>query len=181
MELTLILGPMKSGKSMDLIGYFAPYAYSDRTFALYQPMSNVRDQQIHSRNGIHLDANKVASLKDALGKGYSAIGVDEMHMFPAEEADVVAQLLREGTKVVICGLDTDPWGELFAIIKRLLELGPNEVRYKRAACDDCHKPDAIYTQVLHHGEPVGHDVPPVLPDDGTYSYKAVCRECFVRK
>jgi thymidine kinase len=181
MELILILGPMKSGKSMDLISHFAPYAFSNRTFALYQPMSNVRDQQIHSRNGLQLAAKKVASLREALGKGYFAIGVDEMHMFPAEEADVIAELLHEGTRVVVCGLDTDPWGELFAVIKRLMELGPNEVRYKRAACDDCHHPDAIYTQVLHNNEPVGRDVPPCLPDDGTYSYKAVCRDCFVRK
>lgn len=181
MELILILGPMKSGKSMDLISHFAPYAYSNRPFALFQPLSNVRDVQIHTRNGMCLAAQKVNSLREALGKGYFAIGVDEMHMFPAEEADVVAELLRQGTRVVICSLDTDPWGELFTIIKRLFELCPNEVRYKRAACEECHHPDAIYTQVLHNGEPVGRDVPPSVPDDGTYSYKTVCRDCFVRK
>ncbi|MFH1077892.1 MAG: thymidine kinase [Patescibacteria group bacterium] len=181
MKLTLILGPMKSGKSMDLISTFAPYAYTDRPFALFQPVRNVRDEQIHTRNGIKHDAQKVTSLKEALGKGYFAIGVDEGHMFAPEEADVVEQLLKEGTRVVICALDTDPWGELFLIIKRLIELGPDEVRYKRAACEDCRSLDAIYTQVLHNGEPVGRDVPPCLPDDGTYSYKAVCRTCFVRK
>ncbi len=181
MALTLILGPMKSGKSMDLIAYFAPFAYSDRPYALFQPARNVRDEKIHTRNGIQLDARKVTTLKDALGKGYFAVGIDEMHMFPAEEADVVAELLKEGTRVVVCALDTDPWGELFAVIKRLLEMGPSEVRYKRAACDECRRPEAVYTQVLHNGEPVGRDLPPSLPDDGTYSYKAVYRNCFVRK
>jgi len=36
MELILILGPMKSGKSFDLISYFMPLKYTNINFSLYQ-------------------------------------------------------------------------------------------------------------------------------------------------
>jgi len=180
--LTLLLGPMKSGKSMDLISYFAPFKYSLQPYAVFQNAKHVRDQEgIWTRNGIILEAKRVLTLAEALNQNYTAIGIEETHMFPESEVDIIAQLLKQGTKVIASGLDTDPWGELFGVIKRLLELGPKEVRYKRAVCDDCRCPDAIYTQVSHHGEPVGRDVPQSIPDDGTYTYKAVCRDCFVRK
>ena len=59
MSLTLILGPMKSGKSYDLISYFAPLRYTDIPFAVYQCKKNVRDVAVQSRNGSLLDAKKI--------------------------------------------------------------------------------------------------------------------------
>jgi thymidine kinase len=179
MELILILGPMKSGKSFDLINFFAPLRYSSTSFALFQSSRNVRDEHIQSRNGVNLSAQKVDSLKEALGKGYSIIGIDEIHMFPDSDVAIIEQLMREGTKVVISGLDTDYRGKLFSIIGQLLELGPKEVRYKRAACEGCKKFDAIYTQVYRENVPLTSGMPPVIPEDGTFTYQPMCRDCFV--
>ena len=180
MPLTLILGPMKSGKSMDLITRFAPLQYTNYSFAMYQPSRNVRDQQISTRNGINMAATKVHSLREAIGKQLHTVGVDEMHMFPGEEADAVAELLKEGAHVIISSLDTDYQGLLFEVIKKLFEIGPDAVHYRRAACDICRSPDAIYTQVLKNGVAMTSGLPPSVPDDGTFQYKSVCRDCFVR-
>jgi thymidine kinase len=66
-------------------------------------------------------------------------------------------------------------------VKRLLELGPGVVRYRRAVCEVCRKPNATHTQVYVGTEPLVEGAPPVLPEDGTYVYKPVCRQCFVQK
>lgn len=180
MALTLILGPMKSGKSYDLISFFAPLKYTTIPFALYQSSQNVRDEHISSRNGVVIEAKKITYLTDALREDYQVVGIDEAHMFSPTDSVVVEKLLKRGVRVVISGLDLDYRGKMFEIIQGFLELGPQEVRYKRAVCEQCKSPEAIYTQVLNRGIPVIQGMPSVIPDDGTFSYQAACRDCFVR-
>jgi thymidine kinase len=147
---------------------------------LYQSQRNVRDEQVTSRNGVALAAQKISDLREALTGDWRVVGIDETHMFPASSVEIVEELLKRGVKVIVSGLDLDYRGHMFEVIKGLLELGPKEVRYKRAVCELCKNPEAIYTQVLKMGEPIVADLPPVLPDDGTYTYMTTCRNCFVR-
>jgi thymidine kinase len=51
---------MKSGKSYDLISYFAPLKYTTIPHVLYQSQRNVRDEQVTSRNGVALAAQKIS-------------------------------------------------------------------------------------------------------------------------
>jgi len=179
MDLTLILGPMKSGKSFDLISHFAPLKYTDIPHILYQSSRNVRDEHISSRNGVVIESKKVDSLADALDKNFTIVGIDELHMFDPADVAVVAKLLNRGVKVVAAGLDTDYRGKMFDIIKGLLELGPKEVRHKRSVCELCRQPTAVYSQVFSKGVPLTEGMPPVIPDDGTFTYQPVCSNCFV--
>lgn len=181
MHLTLILGPMKSGKSFELISHFAPLKYTNIPFALYQSARNVREEAIWSRSGITISAKKVHSLAEALESNIKVLGLDEAHMFDPGNAEIVEKLLKMGVKVIASGLDTDYQGRMFEIIKRLMELGPAEIKYKRAVCERCRMPDAVYTQVFKMGEPLLAGAPAVIPEDGTYTYRPVCRRCFVRQ
>ena len=180
MDLTLILGPMKSGKSFDLISYFAPLKYTDIPHILYQSARNVRDEHISSRNGVIIESKKVNSLADALENNFAVVGIDELHMFDPADVAVVAELLKRGVKVVAAGLDTDYRGRMFEVIRGLLELGPKEVKHKRAVCELCRQPIAVYSQVFNKGLPITGGMPPVIPDDGTFTYQPVCRNCFVK-
>ncbi len=180
MELTLILGPMKSGKSFDLISHFAPFRYTDIPYALYQSARNVRDEHISSRNGVIIEAEKINTLSEILNKNVAVVGIDELHMFDAADVKVVAELLNRGINVIAAGLDIDYQGRMFEIVKSLLELGPKEVKYKRAVCEVCRQPNAIYSQVFNKGFPLTGGMPSVIPDDGTFTYQPVCRNCFVR-
>lgn len=81
-------------------------------------------------------------------------------MFKEKDIDILEKLLKRGVKIIASGLDTDYRGKMFSVIKRLLELGPKEVKYKRAVCEVCKKPDAVYTQVYK----------------GKKSSRAVCRQ-----
>lgn len=181
MDLTLILGPMKSGKSFDLISHFAPLQYTDISFGLFQSVRNQRDASIFSRTGSSLAATKLASLAPLLEQQYEIIGIDEIHMFAPDEAEVIGTLVNRGVQVVASGLDMDYRGKLMPTVQRLLELGPGEVRYRRAVCEVCRRHNATHTQVYIGSDPLVEGAPPVLPEDGTYVYKPVCRLCFVQK
>lgn len=180
MNLTLILGPMKSGKSYDLISYFAPLKYTDITHALFQPVKNVRDEQIQSRNGSLIPARKIKRLSEILEHDVSVVGIDEFHMFGEEDMHVIDALLRRGSHVVISSLDTDYRGWLFPNVAYLVSLGPKEVKFRRAVCEACKVPEAIYTQVFLNDERVLSGMPSSIPDDGTMRYVPMCRTCFVR-
>ncbi len=180
MNLTLILGPMKSGKSYELISFFAPLSYTNLKFGLYQSARNVRDDSVISRNGAKLNAKKVSSLYEILEDDVEVVGIDEIHMFKKEDAGAIEELLKRNIRVVISGLDTDYQSKLFTIIAKLMELGPKEIKYKRAVCDVCKSPEAIYTQVFKRDEVITSGMPPVIPDDGTYTYSVACRKCFVK-
>jgi thymidine kinase len=181
MNLTLILGPMKSGKSYELISFFAPLNYTKLKFGLYQSARNVRDAFVTSRNGVQLDAKKINSLQEILDDDLEIVGIDEIHMFKAEEAVAIEELLKRGTQVIISGLDIDYQGKLFEIVARLMELVPQEIKHRRAVCEICQAPTAIYTQILKDNKPITSGLPSVVPDDGTYSYAVACRNCFVRE
>jgi len=68
---------------------------------------------------------------------------------------------------------------MFPVVKKLFELGPKEVKYKRAVCEICKKPEAIYTQIYKNNKPVLNGLPSVFSDNGKYTYAPVCRNCFV--
>lgn len=178
MQLTLILGPMKSGKSYELISHFAPLRYTDIPFALYQPMKNVRDQHIQSRNGALIEGRKIQRLTEIRAEESQVIGIDEFHMFGDEDVYVIADLLRAGKTVIVSSLDTDYRGWLFANVARLFAMGPKVVTFRRAVCEECKVPDAVYTQIFEDDKPVLGGMPASIPDDGRFSYVPMCRQCF---
>lgn len=181
MMLTLILGPMKSGKSLEMVRRLGHLRFSDVKLAVYQPVKNVRDAGLLSRSGAGLLSCKIESLDEISDTKAEVVGIDEIHMFPPEEMAIIGDLLRRGVAVVVSGLDLDYKGDLFPTIQKLLELGPTEVVYRQAVCESCRQPTACFTQIEKDGEPVLGDLPSVIPEDGTYRYSPRCRNCFRKR
>jgi len=178
MDLFLILGPMKSGKSLEMIGQFTSLKYTNIPFGLYQPKRDTRNGNIWSRTGIELNSQKIDSLKEMLVKNEQIVGIDEIHMFQESDVSVIHELLNRGTKVFLSGLDMDYRGEMFNIIKKILEISPKEVKYKKAVCELCKDPNAAYTVISKDDKIILDGIPSVVPEDGTYKYIPVCRKCF---
>lgn len=175
---TLILGPMKSGKSLELIARVAPYEFAGQEVLYIQPKANVRDKGVSSRAGINTTAITVESLHEV--PKFDVIGIDEVHMFDPREMDVIEQWIHDGKSVFVTGLDLDSYGKMMPSILRLLELKPDHVITKKAVCEICKKYDARFTQILSKGKPVLTGLPSVVPEDGTYEYQTRCRNCFVK-
>jgi thymidine kinase len=178
MELFLILGPMKSGKSLEMIGHFTPLKYTNITFGLYQPKRDVRNKSVWSRVGVEINSYKIDSLKEILNNNEQIVGIDEIHMFEEDDVYVIRELLNRGTKVFVSGLDMDYKGEMFGIIRKILEIGPREVKYKKSVCELCKDSNAVYTSIFKDGKMILEGIPSVVPEDGTYKYVPVCRKCF---
>lgn len=177
MALTLILGPMKSGKSLELIARIAPHEFAGKRIRYIQPIHNTRDEGVVSRSGIKAQATKVNSLTE-VENHVEAIGVDEINMFAESDVDVVRRWISEGKEVVISGLDLDYRGKLIPVVARILELKPDTIIVKTAVCEVCHGYDAKFTQILHNKVPVLEGLPVITPEDGSYDYQARCRACF---
>lgn len=180
--LDVVLGPMKSGKSLELISLLSPLQYTRVRHRIYQSARHVRDTGVTSRSGGVLTTTKTLSLAVALEEDLDVVAVDEVHMFDPADIEVIDRLLVRGTRVVVAGIDLDHRGELFAPVRALLELGPDAVSYRRAVCDVCRDFSATHTQVLRSGVPFLDHLggSEALPDDGTFTYEARCRTCFVR-
>lgn len=178
MALTLIVGPMKSGKSLELIARVAPYQFAKEKVLYVQPVKNVRDAGISSRVGLQAQAEKVKSLAD-VRQNFDIIGIDEFHMFNESDARIIQQWLIDGRQVFISGLDVDYRGKLIPIMSRMYELKPEQIIIKEAVCEVCQQYTAKYTQILQSKKPITKGLPVVVPEDGTYTYQTRCRTCFV--
>jgi len=180
MALTLIMGPMKSGKSLELIARVAPYEFAEKKVLYLQPHSDVRDSGITSRAGINTKASRVKSLAE-IDNGFDVIAVDEVNMFDEKDYKTIDKWVGEGKEVFVSGLDLDYSGRLMPIVKKIFELKPDLLITKLAVCDVCHRYNAQFTQILDKGKPVLEGLPSLVPEDGTYVYEARCRDCYVRK
>lgn len=181
MSLTVILGPMKSGKSLEIIKQISPLEHTRTTHSVYQSTRHERDKALVSRSGASIPAKKVDGLRSILDDPAEVIAIDEIHLFTPTDIQVIRELLDQDRRTLyVAGLDLDVRGELFDSVKALMELGPDVVVHKKAVCDVCQAYNAVYTQVMRDGQPVTEG-PKSVPDDGTgsFDYEARCRQCFV--
>lgn len=178
MSLHVILGPMKSGKSLELLARTTPFLYTPKKIIFVQPSRNVRDAKLQSRLGVSIDAVKSARLA-AVESAADVIVVDEVHMFEdRSDYKTVKKWLVMGKDVYASGLDTDYRGRLMPMVARLLELQPESVVRKTAVCDVCGEFNARFTAIRKDGKRIRNGLPRVVPEDGNYEYQANCRSCF---
>jgi len=182
----LILGPMASGKSIALIAELDRYEHAHKKVLTVHSAANVREEDVESRIGLSRKAVKVDKLSDLKNEvdmdEVDVIGIDELLMFDPEDSfETVRGWLDAGKVVIASSVDMLGNGSLSKTVKRLLELVP-DVRYERAVCEECDVIDARFTKVSKKNGDVieRQDLPDIIPDDGTYEYRPVCRSCFYK-
>lgn len=179
MSFVLIYGPMKSGKSLELISKVAPYEFAGRRVIYAQPKVNTRDKKVSSRLGVDVKSISVESLR-AIKDNFDVIGIDEINMFMPDEAEIIEKWVKQGKAVFISGLDLDYRGKMPDIVQKILELKPDQIIQKLSVCDVCKQYRAQFTQILDDGKELLGGISNIAPEDGTYEYQARCRECFVK-
>ncbi len=185
-QFLLILGPMASGKSIALIAELDRYEHAHKRVLTVHSIANVREDDVESRIGLSRKAVKVEKLSDLEDKvdmdEVDVVGIDELLMFDPEDSfETVKRWLASGKVVIASSVDMLGNGSLSKTVKRLLELVP-DVRYERAVCEECDEIDARFTKVSkNNGEALDRStLPDIIPEDGTYEYKPVCRDCFYK-
>lgn len=160
-SLTVIVGPMFSGKSDELLRRLGRLKYAQRHHLLFKPERDTRTKaSARSRTGTELEAITFAKfsdlldnvrMQDAHGDTRPVIGIDEVQFAPKDDAEsVIMDLLRRGHDIHVAGLDLTFKGEPFATTAILLAMAHKVVKLN-AYCGVCGK-DAHYSQLL---EPSG--------------------------
>ena len=184
MTLEVIIGPMFSGKTSELIRLVEREIYAKRKGAIFKIAFDDRysAKQVVTHNGLRYDAYSVANSEEGISKieelsrsnGLDAIGVDEVNFFPTKVVALLDGLAQE-KKVIACGLNLDFRAEPFATTMELAARA-DRVRYLSAVCVVCGQ-EATRTQRLIGGRPAPRDSP-VIVVGGKEIYEPRCRTCY---
>ena len=176
-RIELIVGPMFSGKSEELIRRLKRARIAKQRVACFKPDIDLRYHRtsIASHSSQTHEANTVANverLREALAPQLheiEVIGIDEAQFLDDGIVPLAMELVHLGKRVLIAGLDTTFSNEPFGPIPILMALA-DEVSKLSAICMVCGAP-AIHTQRLGQSQELV-----VVGAAGLY--EARCRLCF---
>lgn len=184
MTLEVIIGPMFSGKTSELIRLVEREVYAKKRGAIFKIAFDKRysAKQVVTHNGLKYDAYTVASSGEGLKRiqdiaesnGLDAIGVDEVNFFPLAVVDLLDRL-ADDKKVIACGLNLNFRAEPFPSTMELAARA-DRVRYLSAVCVVCGQ-EATRTQRLIAGRPAPKDSP-IIAVGGKEMYEPRCRTCY---
>ena len=176
-RLELIVGPMFSGKSEELIRRLKRARIGKQRVACFKPDIDLRYHRtaIASHSSQTHDATVISSVERLRELLYpqlpeiEVIGIDEAQFLDASVIPLALELVHLGKRVLIAGLDTTFSNEPFGPIPNLMALA-DEVSKLSAVCMVCGAP-AIHTQRLGQSQELV-----VVGAAGLY--EARCRLCF---
>ncbi len=176
-RIEVIVGPMFSGKSEELIRRLKRARIAKQRVACFKPDIDLRyhrtsiashSQQTHEACTV---AN-VERLREALYEQLhevEVVGIDEAQFLDESIIPLAMELVHLGKRVLIAGLDTTFTAEPFGPIPALMAIA-DEVTKLSAVCMQCGAP-AIHTQRLGQSQELV-----VVGAAGLY--EARCRTCF---
>ena len=181
MSLHVICGPMRGGKTAELIR-LVRQARANRIKTLvftHKLAAQVHGKRLMSRTGAVVRATPVGSAEDIIqaakdAKGGSVIIIDEAHFFDIEDARRIVASLPARFRVIVAGLDRDFRGEPWPSVAYLMAAA-DAVTMLKAVCAKCGEM-ATRTQRLIDGKPAPWDSPIILPG-GDDMYEPRCERC----
>ena len=184
-SLSVICGPMFSGKSRELIRLVHIAEIAGQRTIIFKPRIDTRysHSDIASHDGIRKHAHAVDTAREVLSVLTArqpmpeVVAIDEGQFFDRGLASVCLWLVDRGRRVVVAGLDRNFRGEPFGVMPDLLACA-DEVVKLRAVCMRCKDPNvtAVLPQRLIDGRPAPYDSPEVMVG-GAECYEARCLNC----
>ena len=174
--LKVILGPMFSGKTTELIRIYKRYISCDIKVCVVNYKEDVRYHEYlmstHNKETIpSINVYKLKEIMDTHDK-YSVYVINEGQFFD-DLYDCVDELVNKyKKKVYVCGLDGDYKRKKFGSILDIIPLADDVVKIK-GICKDCKEKDAIFTcRITKEKEQklIGAD-----------NYIPLCRSCYNQK
>ncbi len=184
-NLSVICGPMFSGKSRELIRLIHIAEIAGQRTATFKPRIDTRysHSDVSSHDGFHKGAHAVETASEILSilatypEFPEVVAIDEAQFFDRGITAVCLGLVDRGRRVVVAGLDRNFRGEPFGSMPELLACA-DEVLKLRAVCMRCKDPRVTATlpQRLVDGLPAPFDSPEVMVG-GAEAYEARCLDC----
>jgi thymidine kinase len=176
-RLEVITGCMSCGKTEELIRRLHRAKIARQQTIVFKPGIDKRSgNYLKSRSGLEFPAQEVFSALDILGKSshFQVVGIDEAQFFSGL-IPVIDELINQGKRIIISGLDTDFRGVPFGDIPFLISLADSHLLLT-AVCVQCGSLNAVRTQRIINGQPAHYNSPLVMIG-GDELYEARCRDC----
>lgn len=180
-SLEVVCGPMFSGKSEELMRRLRRAKIARQNIITFKHFYDDRHSItcVVSHDGNTLEAAPLQNMNDLLAlvtlNQSTVVGIDEVQFFPNEIISVVSQLVHQGKRVIVAGLDLDFRGVPFGCMPILMAIA-DKVTKLQAICTECGT-DAHFTQRLVNGKPAKYDDPIILIG-AQEAYEARCRGCY---
>ncbi|WKX02409.1 thymidine kinase [Candidatus Mycoplasma mahonii] len=173
--IEVIVGPMFSGKSEELIKRIKQVGYAKMKSLVFTPIIDDRwdGEKIISRAGGSVKTKKIKKAKDILkfwDPTFKVVAIDEAQFFDKGILEVITTLANNGVRVIISALDLDYTGKPFGHVPEILAMA-EMVSKESAICVVCRR-EATQT---YKKQPGGPQV-----QVGNEEYEARCRECHRR-
>ena len=170
----VIVGPMFSGKSEELIRRLRRAEIARQRVQIFKPIIDARytKNEIVSHSGLGIRSDNVSTAAEVLEQVLprtEVVGIDEAQFLGEGIVEVCAKLADMGKRVIVAGLATDYLGRPFEPMPRLLAVA-EEITKLLAICVRCGNP-AVHTQRLVASEDL-------IVVGATGAYEARCRRCF---
>ena len=171
-QIQVILGPMFSGKSTELMRRIRRYKIANRDCLVIKYAKDTRYNcedcvSTHDHQVIPaVKATRLLNLKNT--QNFSVIGVDEGQFFD-DVVEFCEKMANNGKTVIVAALDGTFERKPFGSILNLIPLAENVVKLS-AVCNSCFHEAAFTKRISKEKE--------VEVIGGSDKYLAVCRKCF---
>lgn len=171
-ELRLILGPMFSGKTTELISRYSRYIIARKKCIMVKYANDTRYSidNVVTHDGVKVSAVACQSLLSLeLPADLQAICIDEIQFYP-DAREFCASMIERGINVVCAGLNGTYHRTEFSVVSLLLPLA-TDIIFCKGICDCCRSENACYSMRT------SNETADVVIG-GSDKYKAVCKDCF---
>lgn len=185
--LTVIAGPMFSGKTEELIRQVKRAVIGKKKVQVFKHRIDNRygdDKKLHSHAGISFESNLITSaaeILENLDPKTEIVGIDEAQWFGEELLPIVETLLTQGKKVVVSGLAMTFDRKPFAPVPTLMAMADRVLKLS-AICSICGE-EAVYHKRVGKTKDIDARVadPSFVSKLDLSVYQARCRKCFTKR
>jgi len=176
-RLEVVTGPMFCGKTDELLRRLRRAIIAKQKIQVFKPGFDIRysSEKVTSHAGNEYDAYPVENISEIptlLHDKVTLVAIDEAQFFGEEIISVIQDLVDQGLRVIVAGLDMDFRGEPFGQMPVILAQA-EFVDKLHAICMVCGE-EATRTQRLVDGEPAYYD-DPIIIVGASEMYEARCR------
>jgi thymidine kinase len=171
--IEVVCGSMFSGKTEELIRRLKRAVIAGKSVEIFKPHI---DNRFHKADVVSHDKRSITSTPVSnaqnilvLASGHDVVGIDEAQFFDEELPDVCNRLARQGTRVIVAGLDMDYAGNPFGTMPQLLSIA-EYVTKLHAICVQCGAPAQYSYRLTSSSQQIE------LGEQDVYEPR--CRSCF---
>lgn len=169
-NITVYSGPMKSGKTQEILNEYKRQLISGKNVKMFKPKIDTRDGKnvVASRNGIDIPAIIISSIDEIANYNAQVYCIDEFQ-FLNGDVKIIQNMADEGKKFFISGLNLTAEKKPFGKMADLFCIA-DDIHILSAICDNCKCENAVYT---YYTGTKNSDI-----QVGNAGYLALCRDCY---